>query len=63
MTNPDVLVGLTLDDARDWCVLHYMTLRVVKNDGESWCGDAALNLMRVNVEVENGRISKVVGRG
>jgi hypothetical protein len=56
------LVGYTVEEAR-FLLLPAKTIRVIRKDGEPCICTQDVKPNRVNVEVENGKISKVVGVG
>lgn len=57
----DYLVGKTVEEAAKQEPAY--TIRVIKRDGEPTVVTRDMNLFRINVEIENGIISKVVGFG
>ncbi len=57
------LVGMPLTEAHDWVLMRYLTLRVMNLDGEPQIGDCRVYRTRVNVAVENGIITEVIGYG
>ena len=61
MENYDDLIGLSVADAAAARV--GTVIRVVKQDGTLWPITADFNMDRINVEVEDGIITVVTGRG
>lgn len=57
------LIGLTKAEAKEKLEEDGLTLRVNKEDGEAYFGTCDHNMSRINVEVKEGKIVKINGRG
>ncbi len=57
--NPKKFVGMKLEDAKKDANDCGFTIRVLKQDGQSFAGTCEVNRFRINVEVDNGVITAV----
>ena len=63
MINAEQLIGLPIHQARSICADSGCTLRVQAQDGQRFIVTADYRTNRINVEVDNGIISKTHGIG
>lgn len=57
------LINKSIAEARDYAEKIGMTIRVSKENGETLMGTCDYNTLRINVEIKNGIIIKILSIG